>query len=109
LNAYCWSCDTEVEIPSGEVGSGLGISGRYYNHKRGSTGSLSSASTPNTADGWHSLLTDLLAVAKGDDEGKFWSKIAEMEIPDYENWFTRTYGREKGQALADGLLSIRME
>ena len=55
---------------------------------------------PNTADGLHSLLTDLLAVAKGDDEGKVWSKIAEMEIPDYETWFTRTYGQEKGQALA---------
>jgi len=53
-----------------------------------------------TADGLHSLLTDLLAVAKGDDEGKVWSKIAEMEIPDYENWFTRTYGQEKGQARA---------
>jgi TonB family protein len=54
----------------------------------------------NTAGGLHSLLTDLLAIAKGDDEGKVWSKIAEMEIPDYENWFTRTYGQEKGQALA---------
>jgi TonB family protein len=63
--------------------------------------SAAGESYPNTADGLHSLLTDLLAVAKGDDEGKFWSKIAEMEIPDYENWFTRTYGREKGQVLAD--------
>jgi hypothetical protein len=63
--------------------------------------SAAGESYPNTADGLPSLLTDLLAVAKGDDEGKFWSKIAEMEIPDYENWFTRTYGREKGQALAD--------
>jgi TonB family protein len=58
------------------------------------------ASYPNTADGLHSLLTDLLALAKGDDEGKVWSRIAEMEIPDYENWFTRTYGQEKGQARA---------
>jgi TonB family protein len=69
------------------------------------TGSKTAQSTaaesyPNTADGLHSLLTDLLTVAKGDDEGKVWSKIAEMEIPDYENWFTRTYGQEKGQALA---------
>ncbi len=69
------------------------------------TGSKTAQSTaaesyPNTADGFHSLLTDLLAAAKGDDESKAWSKIAEMEIPDYENWFTRTYGQEKGQALA---------
>ena len=56
-------------------------------------------SYPNTADGMHSLLTDLLATAKDDDQGKVWSKIAEMEIPDYENWFARTYGQEKGQAL----------
>lgn len=56
-------------------------------------------SYPNTAVGLHSLLTDLLAVAKGDDEGKVWSKIAEMEIPDYENWF-RTYEQEKGQTPA---------
>jgi TonB family protein len=69
------------------------------------TGSKTAQSTaaesyPHTADGLHSLLTDLLAVAKGDDEGKVWSKIAEMEIPDYENWFTHTYGQQKGQALA---------
>jgi TonB family protein len=56
-------------------------------------------SYPNTAAGLHSLLTDLLVVAKSDDEGKVWSKIAEMEIPDYENWF-RTYGQEKGQTPA---------
>lgn len=59
-----------------------------------------SKTAQSTADGLHSLLTDLLAVAKSDDEGKVWSKIAEMEIPDYENWFTRTYGQEKGQARA---------
>jgi TonB family protein len=64
------------------------------------TQSTAAESYPNTADGLHSLLIDLLAVAKGDDEGKVWSKIAQMEIPDYENWFTRTYGQEKGQALA---------
>jgi len=57
-------------------------------------------SYPNTAAGLHSLLTDLLAAAKSNDEGKVWSKIAEMEIPDYESWFTHTYGQEKGQALA---------
>jgi len=57
-------------------------------------------SYPNTADGLHSLLTDLLAAAKSDDQGKLWSKIAEMEIPNYENWFIRTYGQEKGQAMA---------
>jgi len=65
------------------------------------TQSTAAESYPNTAGGLHSLLTDLLAVAKRDDEAKVWSKIAQMEIPDYENWITRTYGQEKGQALAD--------
>lgn len=57
-------------------------------------------SYPNTADGLHSLLADLLAAAKGDDQGKVWSKIEKMDIPDYEEWFTRTYGQEKGQPMA---------
>ncbi len=57
-------------------------------------------SYPNTADGLHSLLTELLANAKTGDESKVWSKIAELEIPDYENWFTHAYGQEKGQASA---------
>jgi hypothetical protein len=57
-------------------------------------------SYPNTADSLHSLLADLLAAAKSDSQEKLSSKIAEMEIPDYENWFTRSYGQEKGPALA---------
>ena len=57
-------------------------------------------SYPNTAAGLHSLLADLLVSAKSDDQSKLWSKIAEMEIPDYGNWFVRAYGQEKGQALA---------
>jgi len=55
---------------------------------------------PNTADSLHSLLADLLTAAKSDSQEKLSSKIAEMEIPDYENWFTRTYGKEKGPASA---------
>jgi TonB family protein len=62
--------------------------------------SAAAESYPYTADGLHSLLTDLLVVAKSNDEDKIWSKMAEMEMPDYENWFTRTYGQEKGQARA---------
>ena len=64
------------------------------------TQSTAAESYPNTADGLHSLLTDSLAAAKGDDEGRVLSKIAEMEIPDYDNWFIHTYGQEKGQVLA---------
>jgi TonB family protein len=57
-------------------------------------------SQSNTARDLRAILSDLLVAAKNDDQGKIWSKIAELEIPDYENWFRRTYGQEKGQALA---------
>src|ERR1700721_884582 len=60
-----------------------------------------SESYPNTADSLHALLADLLTAAKSDSQEKLSSKIAEMAIPDYENWFLRTYGQEKGQSLAD--------
>jgi TonB family protein len=56
---------------------------------------------PNSADNLHSLLSDLLATAKSDDQDRLRSKIAEMEIPDPDNWFTRNYGQEKGQGLAN--------
>ncbi len=56
---------------------------------------------PNSADSLHSLLSDLLATAKSDDQDRLRSKIAEMEIPDPDNWFTCNYGQEKGQGLAN--------
>jgi TonB family protein len=55
---------------------------------------------PNTVEGLHRLLNDLLLTAKNDDEAKLQSQIAEMEITSYENWFTSTFGQEKGQPLA---------
>ena len=62
------------------------------------------SSTPesyrNTADGLRLLLTDLLVAAKNDDQGNLSAKIEEMEIPNYENWFTSIFGQEKGQTLA---------
>ncbi|HUN63322.1 MAG TPA: energy transducer TonB [Candidatus Sulfotelmatobacter sp.] len=54
----------------------------------------------NTAGNLRVILSDFLVAAKSDDQGRVWSKIADLEIPDYENWFRRTYGQEKGQALA---------
>ena len=57
-------------------------------------------SPSNTAGNLRAMLSDLLVAAKNDDQGKIWSNIAELEIPDYETWFKRTYGPEKGQTLA---------
>jgi TonB family protein len=42
----------------------------------------------------------LLLTAKNDDQTQPRSRIAEMEIPNYENWFTRTFGQEKGEGFA---------
>lgn len=55
---------------------------------------------PNTAEGLHRLLKDLLLTAKNGDQAKLRSQIAEMEIPNYENWFTTTFGQEKGESWA---------
>ena len=57
-------------------------------------------SYPNTSDGLRRLLTDLLLSARNDDRTKLWSQIAEIEIPNYEDWFTHTFGQEKGKNLA---------
>ncbi len=55
---------------------------------------------PNTVDGLHRLLSDLLLSAKNDDQARLGAQTAEMEIPSYESWFTNTFGQEKGQSLA---------
>jgi hypothetical protein len=34
------------------------------------------------------------------DQGKLWSMIEQMEIPNYQNLFTCTYGQAKEQVLA---------
>jgi TonB family protein len=58
-------------------------------------------SYPNTPDGLHQLLLELLRTAKNEDQAKLGIEIAAMEMPDYENWFTHAFGQEKGQKLGD--------
>jgi TonB family protein len=65
------------------------------------TQSSTAESYPDTTDGLRSLLTDLLFTAKSDDPSKLWSKIADMEIPNYEHWFTATFGQDKGESWAE--------
>lgn len=57
-------------------------------------------SYPNSAEDLKLALAGLLTTAKSDEPIKLRSMIAAMEIPNYDNWFTRTYGEEKGQPLA---------
>jgi TonB family protein len=56
---------------------------------------------PNSPEGLQQLLLELLGTARSDDQPKLRAEIALMEIPDYENWFMRTFGQEKGQKLGD--------
>ena len=57
-------------------------------------------SYPNTSDGLHRLLSDLFLSAKNNDQAKLSSQVAETEIPNYEEWFTHTFGESKGRNLA---------
>jgi TonB family protein len=61
---------------------------------------ITAQSYPNTTDGLHQLLNDLLLTAKNDDEAKLRSQIVEMEIPDYQIWFAHTFGKERGEKWA---------
>ena len=59
------------------------------------------ASYSDTAEGLRSLLSDARAAAKTTDTGKLVSFVTDMDIPDYNRWFTRTYGKEKGRSWAE--------
>jgi TonB family protein len=60
-----------------------------------------SESNPNSPDGLQQLLLELLGSARHADKAKLRAEIVAMEIPDYENWFVRVFGQEKGQKLGD--------
>lgn len=60
----------------------------------------SRTSYPNNADGLRQLLDDMLLAAKKDDRARLQYLIRETEIPNYENWFTTTFGQEKGESWA---------
>jgi TonB family protein len=49
---------------------------------------------PNSADGLRLLLQDVLAAARDHNRPKLESFVSRMEIPDYEEWFTMTFGQE---------------
>jgi TonB family protein len=61
---------------------------------------ITGQSYPNPTEGLRQLLNDLLLIAKSDDEAKLRSQIVEMKIPDYESWFTGTFGKERGEKWA---------
>jgi TonB family protein len=60
----------------------------------------SAGAYPNSSDGLRSQLLDILAAAKDHDHSKLESLIKKMQIPNYEDWFTGTYGEVRGERLA---------
>ncbi len=60
----------------------------------------STGSYPNNPNGLRQLLEEMLVAAKQNDHTKLQSLIRETEIPNYENWFTTTFGQEKGERWA---------
>lgn len=56
---------------------------------------------PDTTDGLAHLLDDMRAAAKSGDPVQLRRMIQETEIPDYEDWFVRTFGKEKGESWSE--------
>ena len=56
---------------------------------------------PNNSQGLVTLLNDALLAARNNDRPRVQSMIRDMEIPNYENWFTTTFGQEKGESWAE--------
>jgi TonB family protein len=56
---------------------------------------------PNTEDGLRQLLQDVCAAAKSGDEKKVAEFVKDMEIPNYEIWFTTTFGQDRGESWAE--------
>lgn len=55
---------------------------------------------PNNVDGLRQLLTNMVQAAKNGDLGKLNGLIKQTEIPHFDDWFTATFGREKGESWA---------
>jgi hypothetical protein len=56
---------------------------------------------PNDSEGLQRLLNDMLIAAKREDPSKLQSMIQETEIPNYQSWFTKNFGQEKGESWAE--------
>jgi TonB family protein len=56
---------------------------------------------PNDSEGLQRLLNDMLIAAKREDPSKLRSMIQESEIPNYDSWFTKNFGQEKGESWAE--------
>src|SRR5258708_10881 len=48
----------------------------------------------NSADGLRLLLEDVVAAARDHNRPKLESLVSEMEIPNYKDWYTKSFGQE---------------
>jgi TonB family protein len=55
---------------------------------------------PNDSEGLQRMLNDMFTAAKREDPSKLQSMIQETEIPNYQSWFTKNFGQEKGESWA---------
>jgi TonB family protein len=55
---------------------------------------------PNSQDGLRWQLQDILNAARDHSHSRLESLIKQTEIPNYKEWFARTFGREKGDSWA---------
>jgi hypothetical protein len=53
---------------------------------------MATAVYPNNSQGLLLLLKDALLAARNNDRARVQSMIRDMEIPNYESWFTTTFG-----------------
>jgi len=56
---------------------------------------------PNSPDGLRWQLQDILSAARAHNRSRLESLVKQTEIPNYMKWFTRTFGREKGDTWSE--------
>lgn len=81
------------------------VSSSIFAHSQGPIAPPSSSTVfareyPNSPDGLRWQLQDILNAARDHNRSRLEFLIRQTEIPDYEMWFTKTFGREKGESWA---------
>jgi len=62
---------------------------------------MPSPTYPNTEEGLRQLLQEVRATAKSGDKEKVARFVTDMQIPNYEVWFTTNFGQERGESWAE--------
>lgn len=70
-------------------------------HAQKSPPAAATIAYPNKSEGLRELLDNMLAAAKKGEKEQLQSMIRELEIPNYETWFTKNFGQEKGESWAE--------